>query len=191
MHPGNSNAGLGQTCRGAPRFGPQSRLAVIAIPKVATRAVEVFLSRHLPVWAPSGGALYTLTPPEEKKKKIAAAWPETTATLRPGPRLDDMPGRANPDLFLFHATTSEVERDWVRHRNAFRISENGHLVTTVLLRDPVARIISEFHFGRNFELGSRWSSGDAWRKQFWGQADYTDEQLAVLQVHQLPIKPSP
>jgi hypothetical protein len=43
------------------------------------------------------------------------------------------------------------------------------LLTTTILRDPLERLVSEFHFGIDFKLRSKWSTPEAWRRQFWGQ----------------------
>lgn len=48
---------------------------------------------------------------------------------------------------------------------------------TTLLRDPFERIMSEFRFGLKFQLRDAWPTPDAWRFQFWGQSDITDDQL--------------
>ena len=60
---------------------------------------------------------------------------------------------------------------------SFNSGGPGRLFMTTLLRDPFERIMSEFRFGLKFQLRDAWSTPDAWRFQFWGQGDITDDQL--------------
>lgn len=95
--------------------------------------------------------------------------------------------RANPDLFLFHCTYGEALLDFGGDYDrrapglAAMAANASKLVTTTILRDPIDRLVSEFHFGLDFELRGSWGTPAQWRRQFWGQADYTDAQLRRLQ----------
>jgi hypothetical protein len=55
------------------------------------------------------------------------------------------------------------------HRAAFGLPSTTAIVVTTLLRDPLDRLASEFYFGLEFELRDQWSTGNRWRRQFWGE----------------------
>eukprot|EP00040_Diaphanoeca_grandis_P042464 m.265088 g.265088 ORF g.265088 m.265088 type:complete len:338 (-) comp59816_c0_seq1:81-1094(-) len=165
------------------QFGRNDFLGVIAIPKTGTRSLEIFLERHLPLTIPAPGCLYCIsgtklssaTPP-------SATWPKSTALLQPD--VDPLTNtRVNPDLFLVHVNYEEMLADWRAQQQHMSLEglPQGHLFTTTMLRDPFERVASEFFFGIQFELRDKWSTPQAWRRQFWGQKDYSDTQLLSLQ----------
>lgn len=179
-------------------FTENDRLAVIAIPKTGTRSLEKFLMWHLPFIQPAKGCLYCLdgTPAAADPTR----WPPSTAMLQPEP------GAPGSDLRLIHANVEEALVDYSAHQAAAagggveggkpnrgdNRSDNagaadssggsGRLFMTTLLRDPFERIMSEFRFGLKFQLRDAWPTPDAWRFQFWGQSDITDDQLRSLQL---------
>eukprot|EP00041_Stephanoeca_diplocostata_P014876 m.281383 g.281383 ORF g.281383 m.281383 type:complete len:330 (-) comp19838_c0_seq9:2633-3622(-) len=161
-------------------FARNDHLAVIAIPKTGTRSLEIFLQRHTPLRIPQespGGCIYALAGTDVARQ--GSEWPRSCAQLQPLYREDET-HRRNGDLFLFHANFLEAKTDWRAYKSRFDIESSAKLWTTTILRDPMDRVSSEFHFGLKFELRDEWSEPSAWRAQFWGQLDYSDDQLQEL-----------
>ena len=161
-------------------FTANDRLAMIALPKTGTRSVELFLTAHLPLVIAKGGCLYALASPANR---AAERWPNSTIFLQPDRVRDGrIETQVNPDLFLFHATVDEARQDWQRHQRAFQLPPSARLHMTTVVRDPVDRFLSEYFFQLELRLEKRWATGPAWRRQFWGAKDFTDDMLLQLQT---------
>ena len=92
------------------------------VTQTGTRSVEALLASHVPSASlgPHGGCVYRLG----GARLPVEAWPRSGAYLQPDTAaVEGESNRANPDLFLFHATVSEAKVCGIRvaRRHALHI----------------------------------------------------------------------
>jgi len=158
-------------------MGPADRMGIIAIPKCGTTTLSATLAlkhpfvEHTNPCIPGYPLIFerNLMPYTRPRysKSLKCAYANLSDLCRPCRRLDF--------VHLQHARYDEVVAAFDRVRGH---SNEGKLSMSVMLRNPVHRVCSEYDFSKPYlakQLGIR-----RWRQRYWGMKDYDDTFLTSI-----------